>query len=175
MGSKSATEMIEFPCPECSTRLKVGASLAGHPVKCPSCGYVALAPTGEDQQPPEASAVVANPPPDLSPEGEQIAAEVAPEDVKDTAQSTESSGPEIGADTPARQLCRKISAEVAKVFVGQDELVQGTLVALFSGGHVMIESVPGLGKTLFVRTLGKILGCDSVSYTHLTLPTIRSV
>ena len=62
---------------------------------------------------------------------------------------------------------------MAKVFVGQDELVQGTLVALFSGGHVMIESVPGLGKTLFVRTLGKILGCDfgRIQFTADLMPS----
>ncbi|HPZ84542.1 MAG TPA: GYF domain-containing protein, partial [Thermogutta sp.] len=51
---------------------------------------------------------------------------------------------------PVRELYERIEREVRKVFVGQDELVLGTLTALFSGGHVLIESVPGLGKTLFV-------------------------
>jgi len=79
----------------------------------------------------------------------------------------------VGADTPARQLYRKITTEVSKVFVGQDDLVLGTLVALFSGGHVLIESVPGLGKTLFVRTLGKILGCDfgRIQFTADLMPS----
>ena len=88
-------------------------------------------------------------------------------------QSMEKPTPEVGADTPARQLYRKITTEVAKVFVGQDEMVQGALVALFSGGHVMIESVPGLGKTLFVRTLGKILGCDfgRIQFTADLMPS----
>lgn len=62
------------------------------------------------------------------------------------------------ADTPTRRLFDRVTAEVAKVYVGQDELVLGTLTALFCGGHVLIESVPGLGKTLFVRTLGRVLG-----------------
>ena len=66
----------------------------------------------------------------------------------------------VGEQTPTRELYQNILKEVEKVFVGQDDLVLGTLVALFAGGHVLIESVPGLGKTLFVRTLGKILGCD---------------
>jgi len=57
-----------------------------------------------------------------------------------------------------RKLYEQITKEVGKVFVGQEELVLSTLVALFSGGHVLIESVPGLGKTLFVRTLAKTLG-----------------
>src|SRR5262245_59849510 len=59
----------------------------------------------------------------------------------------------------AKDLYDRITAEVGKIYVGQDELVLSTLVALFSSGHVLIESVPGLGKTLFVRTLGQVLGC----------------
>jgi MoxR-like ATPase len=62
-------------------------------------------------------------------------------------------------DSPLKQLFDRIEQEVRKIYVGQNELVLGTLVALFSGGHVLIESVPGLGKTLFVRTLGRVLGC----------------
>jgi MoxR-like ATPase len=63
-----------------------------------------------------------------------------------------------GRDTPTKQLFDRITTEIAKIYVGQDELVLGALVALFSSGHVLIESVPGLGKTLFVRTLGKVMG-----------------
>lgn len=58
------------------------------------------------------------------------------------------------------QLFGRISHEIRKVFIGQDELVEGALAALLSGGHLLIESVPGLGKTLFVKTLGRVLGCD---------------
>ena len=72
-----------------------------------------------------------------------------------------------------RELFERIDAEVRKVFVGQDELVQGTLVALFSGGHVLIESVPGLGKTLLVRTLGRVLGCQfgRIQFTPDLMPS----
>src|SRR5262245_12215152 len=69
--------------------------------------------------------------------------------------------PAAGRDTPTRRLFDRITAEVAKIYVGQDELVLGALVALFSGGHVLIEAVPGLGKTLLVRTLGRVLGLHS--------------
>jgi MoxR-like ATPase len=41
--------------------------------------------------------------------------------------------------------------------VGHDTIVEGTLIALFAGGHVLLEGVPGLGKTLLVRTLGEVL------------------
>jgi MoxR-like ATPase len=59
-----------------------------------------------------------------------------------------------------RELFDRITSEIRKIYVGQEELVLGSLVALFSGGHVLVESVPGMGKTLFVRTLGRILGCQ---------------
>jgi len=47
--------------------------------------------------------------------------------------------------------------EIGKVIVGQDAIVEGTLIALFAGGHVLLEGVPGLGKTLLVRTLSDVL------------------
>src|ERR1700758_2469672 len=50
-----------------------------------------------------------------------------------------------------------LRAEIAKVVVGQDAIVEGTLIALFAGGHVLLEGVPGLGKTLLVRTLSEVL------------------
>lgn len=74
---------------------------------------------------------------------------------------------------PVRKLYELIAGEIAKLYVGQDELVLGTLTALFSGGHVLIESVPGLGKTLFVRTLGQTLGCDfgRIQFTADLMPS----
>jgi MoxR-like ATPase len=70
-------------------------------------------------------------------------------------------------------LFDRMTEEIKKVYVGQDELVLGTLVALFSGGHVLIESVPGLGKTLFVRTLGRVLGCHfgRIQFTADLMPS----
>jgi MoxR-like ATPase len=50
-----------------------------------------------------------------------------------------------------------LRTELGKVIVGQDAVVEGTLIALFAGGHVLLEGVPGLGKTLLVRTLGEVL------------------
>ena len=56
-----------------------------------------------------------------------------------------------------RQAHTALRAEIGKVIVGQDAVVEGTLIALFAGGHVLLEGVPGLGKTLLVRTLGEAL------------------
>ncbi len=78
-----------------------------------------------------------------------------------------------GAESPTKRLFDRVTAEIGKIFVGQDELVLGTLVALFSNGHVLIESVPGLGKTLFVRTLGRVLGCrfGRIQFTADLMPS----
>jgi MoxR-like ATPase len=78
-----------------------------------------------------------------------------------------------GRETPTKQLFDRITAEIAKIYVGQDELVLGALVALFSSGHVLIEAVPGLGKTLLVRTLGRVLGLQfgRIQFTADLMPS----
>jgi MoxR-like ATPase len=78
-----------------------------------------------------------------------------------------------GAMSSVKRLFDRLIAEIHKIYVGQDELVLGTLVALFSNGHVLIESVPGLGKTIFVRTLGRVLGCQfgRIQFTADLMPS----
>ncbi len=56
-----------------------------------------------------------------------------------------------------REDFSRVRQEVGKVLVGQDEVVETVLIALFAGGHVLLEGVPGLGKTLLVRTLSGAL------------------
>src|SRR4029079_15509204 len=51
----------------------------------------------------------------------------------------------------------KLRTETGKGIVGQDNIVEGTLAGLIAGGHVPLEGVPGLGKTLLVRTLADAL------------------
>ncbi len=51
----------------------------------------------------------------------------------------------------------KMRREIGKVIVGQSEIVEGVLMGLVAGGHVLLEGVPGLGKTLLVRTLSNVL------------------
>ncbi len=52
---------------------------------------------------------------------------------------------------------RRIEAELGKVIVGHHDVIRSVLTALFAGGHCLLEGVPGLGKTLLVRTLGSVL------------------
>src|SRR5438045_4486582 len=54
----------------------------------------------------------------------------------------------------------QILAELRKVIVGQDEVVEDVLIALFTGGHCLITGVPGLAKTLLIKTLADILYLD---------------
>jgi MoxR-like ATPase len=72
-----------------------------------------------------------------------------------------------------KQVFETVSAELHKIFIGQEELVLTTLVALMSGGHILIESLPGMGKTLFVRSLGTILGCKfgRIQFTADLMPS----
>lgn len=51
-------------------------------------------------------------------------------------------------------------AEVAKVIIGQGEVVDMALIAILTNQHVLVEGVPGVAKTLLVRTLSRVLGCD---------------
>ncbi len=57
-----------------------------------------------------------------------------------------------------RVVVERLRAEVGKALVGQDQVVDEVFTALFANGHVLLEGVPGLGKTLLVKTLGKALG-----------------
>ena len=56
-----------------------------------------------------------------------------------------------------RQFAGQIEAEVGRVIVGQADVVRHVLVSILAGGHVLLEGVPGLGKTMLIRTLGQVL------------------
>ncbi len=62
--------------------------------------------------------------------------------------------------TAFRASFQVLRAEVGKMIVGHEDIVDGTLVCLFAGGHVLLEGVPGLGKTLLIRTLAQALTLD---------------
>jgi MoxR-like ATPase len=51
----------------------------------------------------------------------------------------------------------KVRQEIGKIIVGQQQVVDGVLICLLAGGHVLLEGVPGLGKTTLLRTLGRVL------------------
>ncbi|MBQ3825583.1 MAG: AAA family ATPase, partial [Spirochaetaceae bacterium] len=71
-----------------------------------------------------------------------------------------------------RKLIETCRAEVAKRIVGQNEITNGVLTALITGGHILLEGVPGLAKTLAVKTFAEISGLSfkRVQFTPDLLP-----
>ena len=79
-----------------------------------------------------------------------------------TEQSTSTSTPASAAGepiTPERfsELATAIESEVGRFIVGQQLLVRQTLISLLAGSHALLEGVPGLGKTMLVRTMSEVL------------------
>jgi MoxR-like ATPase len=62
----------------------------------------------------------------------------------------------IGIERASAEINR-VREEIGKVIVGQSEVIEGVLVCLVAGGHVLLEGVPGLGKTTLLRTLSRVL------------------
>jgi MoxR-like ATPase len=185
---------IEFRCSHCDKLLRVGAAYAGKEARCPQCGTVSTIPNPQPQRHPAeehplgpvSSRGPSSAPPDPRPmpaplgtttPGMLPVSHPAPRPTDPprapAARLSLASSAEGTGTSPTRELFQRIMEQVRKIYVGQDELVLGTLVALFSGGHVLIESFPGLGKTLFVRTLGKTLGCrfGRIQFTADLMPS----
>ena len=71
-----------------------------------------------------------------------------------------------------REIFSKIEQEVSKRIVGQKEIIEGVLICLMTGGHALLEGVPGLGKTLLIRTLHEVLdlGFSRIQFTPDLMP-----
>ena len=67
--------------------------------------------------------------------------------------------PDTALQLATSQLAR-VRAEIGKIIVGQQDVVDGVLICLLAGGHVLLEGVPGLAKTTLVRTLADVLDCS---------------
>lgn len=59
-----------------------------------------------------------------------------------------------------KELTDKITLELKKVIIEQDEVIEQSLISLIAGGHVLLEGVPGLAKTLLVKSLSKVISLD---------------
>ncbi len=73
----------------------------------------------------------------------------------------------------ASQLAQVLRDELHKAVIGQDDVIDGVLTALIAGGHVLIEGVPGLGKTLLVRALARCFGGEfsRIQFTPDLMPS----
>src|SRR5471030_1111582 len=88
--------------------------------------------------------------------------------------------PVQGVDPQIQQACdlfrrdyASVKAEIGKAIIGHDEIVEGVLTCLFVGGHALLEGVPGLGKTLLVRTLSEVLDLkfNRIQFTPDLMPS----
>jgi MoxR-like ATPase len=59
-----------------------------------------------------------------------------------------------------KELLQRARAEVRKVIIGQEAVIDQALIAIVTGHHALVEGVPGVAKTLLVRTLARVLGCE---------------
>jgi MoxR-like ATPase len=68
---------------------------------------------------------------------------------------------------------KKLKAEIHKVIIGQDDVVDQVLISMFSGGHCLLVGVPGLAKTLLVNTIASALGIDfnRIQFTPDLMPS----
>ncbi|MFO0950433.1 MAG: MoxR family ATPase [Isosphaeraceae bacterium] len=96
--------------------------------------------------------------------------EILPDTEPSAADPAQAPRAEVG---PVAEWAGRVLKEINKVYVGQDALVHGVLAALLAEGHVLIESAPGLGKTLLVRALGRVLGCafNRLQFTPDLMPS----
>ena len=71
-----------------------------------------------------------------------------------------------------KDILTRARAELAKVIIGQRQVVDMALITIFTGSHALIEGVPGIAKTLLVLTLGRVLGCDTqrIQFTPDLMP-----
>lgn len=86
--------------------------------------------------------------------------------------TTEQPTPPSAEATELRAMFAQVRTEVGKAVVGQDGAVTGLIIALLSGGHVLLEGVPGVAKTLLVRTLSRTLHLDTkrIQFTPDLMP-----
>jgi MoxR-like ATPase len=72
-----------------------------------------------------------------------------------------------------RDVLSQARHEAGKVIIGQTDVIEKALIAIFTGNHALIEGVPGVAKTLLVRTLAQVLGCDfaRIQFTPDLMPS----
>ena len=187
--------MHTFECPECGKTYKTKDSMAGKRVKCKKCENTFTVPEEEgaaETPEEEQESTQQEEAQDSGPEAEEKKEE--PKEEKKKARKSAPSAPKPSADDDVefklpepepwtdeelakienlKEANRKILTQVRKALVGQNEVVRMTMIGLFSHGHCLLMGVPGLGKTLLVRTLASSLSLDfkRVQFTPDLMPS----
>ncbi len=84
-----------------------------------------------------------------------------------------SNGSDVAAVDKLAQKYQELRSEIGKVIVGQDDVVKGVLISIFSNGHCLLVGVPGLAKTLLVSTIAEVLDLDfkRIQFTPDLMPS----
>lgn len=157
---------IAFKCPLCEQDFRVEEALGGTEFRCPTCRKLSLVPEAE------VTSVAPNvlppgslpPPPARSQEPGVSRQEGKSPPTLFPAVHKLGPRPGTAADAEDAQLARqlteayeRVTAEVAKLIVGQEEVIEQLLIAIFARSHCLLEGVPGLAKTYMVKTLADAL------------------
>ncbi len=150
---------ITFKCPLCEEEFRVEAALAGTEFRCPTCLKVSLlpeAPEAEDAQlelsPPEKPA-----PPPVPTVVDASTLPTPPPVPKLAARATSSDADDARLARRLTEAYQRVTQEVGKLIVGQEEVIEQLLIAIFARSHCLLEGVPGLAKTYMVKTLSDAL------------------
>jgi len=84
--------------------------------------------------------------------------------MSDANEQSATSGDDLAAAARLEETYRRLRAELHRIIVGQDEVIEQLLIALFAGGHCILEGVPGLAKTLMISSLAR---CLSLSFNRI--------
>jgi MoxR-like ATPase len=165
--------MIEARCTACGKAYKVKDDSAGKKFKC-SCGAIFKVP-GTDKsaqagEPAAAAPVTQAAAPKSEPAGPTMSEERAFEIFRKPEPWTDE---EMASIAHLKEANDKIVSEIRKIVVGQDKVVRLTMIGLFGQGHCLLMGVPGLGKTLLVRTLAASLSLNfkRVQFTPDLMPS----
>ena len=72
-----------------------------------------------------------------------------------------------------REVAERVKANISRVIVGKEDVIDLVLVALFSNGHILIEDVPGIGKTMLAKSIARSIGCSfkRIQFTPDVMPS----
>ena len=154
---------IAFKCPLCEEEFRVGAALAGTEFQCPTCLKISVLPGGAEAAPASQPTTpgVPSPVPSVSPPAPGIvpASQLPPPPPLPAASvaATASTADDARLAQRLMDAYTRVTEEVAKLIVGQEEVIEQLLIAIFARSHCLLEGVPGLAKTYMVKTLADAL------------------
>ena len=153
---------IAFKCPLCEEDFRLEAALAGTEFRCPTCLKISL--VSEPEEAPAQTAPATAPPGVLPPPPIPAPPTLAKKAHTLSAQPQMRVARSLSVDAEDARMARRlteayqrVTAEVGKLIVGQEEVIEQLLIAIFARSHCLLEGVPGLAKTYMVKTLSDAL------------------